>query len=82
VGFLGGGFEQTLKTVAFAEELLDGKHARKVLSKKLRRARKISFAKGVEWMLLNGSKVVMKAAVTSSVNGCKTMTFKCHHQKG
>jgi hypothetical protein len=62
--------------------LLDGKHARKVLSKKLRRARKISFAKGVELMLLNGSKVVMMAAVTASVNGCKTMTFMAIINKG
>jgi hypothetical protein len=37
--------------------------------------------KGVEWMLLNGSKVVMMAAVTASVNGCETMTFMCHHQQ-
>ena len=28
VGFLRGGFEQFLKAVAFAEQLLDGKHAR------------------------------------------------------
>ena len=28
--FLGGGFEQFLKPVAFAEKLLDGKHGDKV----------------------------------------------------
>jgi hypothetical protein len=44
MGFMGGGFEQFLKAVALAEELLNGKHAPEVLQKKLSRARKIRFA--------------------------------------